>query len=83
MIEILRHGEKYFQAKCQFCKAEFGFLEKDMKRKTNGTDDYFGEIHTYIEKYIACPECDKKLYVLKNLDGADILEDKYKLCLID
>lgn len=82
MAKIIKHGNKYQYAECSGCGTIFGFLEKEIVKKSGG-DDYFGEAHFYNETYVVCPECDKRLYIKKILDGGNILKSEDKIRYIN
>lgn len=68
-MEVIKHGNTYKEVECQKCGALLSYCKADVKEINKDEETFYGDWHYYIEEYITCPECDKRIILYKNVDG--------------
>ena len=71
MADILKHGDTYAKIQCKECHAIIGFTKKDILDKSEAFD-VWGNVTNIVKKWIICPECDSKNYLIYRINGEDV-----------
>ena len=72
-MKILKHGNTIKTAKCENCFCEIEYNQNDIKDESR-VDEYHGDLHSIIKKYIKCPECVYNIYIKYEIDGESIID---------
>jgi DNA-directed RNA polymerase subunit RPC12/RpoP len=67
-MEILKHGSHYKTIICPTCKAEFGYVDKDIGVYEDSSP-IFGMDNFYTRIFVQCPECDRKITIKEVCNG--------------